>query len=76
MNVMPADRNGIRDTATELDVSWAAEVARMRGASYLRLDCDASRTKLCALYSSLGFRHHSDLEVSTFRVRRFERAVS
>jgi hypothetical protein len=75
---MPADRDDIPDAATELDVSWAAEdeVARMHGASYLRLDCDASRRKLCALYSSLGFRHRSDLEVNTFRVRRFERAVS
>jgi len=57
-------------------LGFADEVARMHGASHLRLDCDASRTKLCELYSSLGFRHHSDRQVCTFHVRRFERAVS
>jgi GNAT superfamily N-acetyltransferase len=57
-------------------LGFADEVARMHGASHLRLDCDASRTKLCELYSSLGFRHHSDLQLGTFHIRRFERAVS
>ena len=57
-------------------LDFAGEAARIRGASHLRLDCDASRTRLCELYSSLGFHHHSDLQIGTFGVRRFERPVS
>jgi GNAT superfamily N-acetyltransferase len=57
-------------------LDFAEEAARIRGASYVRLDCDASRTRLCELYSSLGFHHHSDLQIGTFGVRRFERPVS
>lgn len=57
-------------------LAFADEMARTRGASCLRLDCDASRIKLSELYTSLGFRHHSDVQVGAFRVRRFERTVS
>lgn len=57
-------------------LDFADEVARTRGASCVRLDCDASRTRLCELYVSLGFYHHSDLRVGTFSVRRFERHLS
>jgi GNAT superfamily N-acetyltransferase len=57
-------------------LAFVDEMARTHGASCLRLDCDASRIRLIEFYTSLGFRHHSDHQVGTFRVRRFERTVS
>jgi hypothetical protein len=40
-----------------------------------RLDCDASRPKLCRLYEGLGFRFHSQIEVGRYTLARYERAV-
>ena len=44
---------------------WAVEHARQSGRSWLRLDCDASRSKLRALYEAFGFRLHSFRQVTS-----------
>src|SRR5262245_7465683 len=44
-------------------LDWATGHARAQGRSLLRLDCDANRAKLRALYESCGFRFHSYRQV-------------
>ena len=50
----------------------AAERTRGLGRQYLRLDCEASRLKLRAVYEKFGFRHHSDRQVGPYFVARYE----
>lgn len=51
---------------------WAADRARALGRRYLRLDCDADRTRLRALYERFGFRLHSHRQVGAYYVSRYE----
>jgi GNAT superfamily N-acetyltransferase len=51
---------------------WAAERAEALGKRFLRLDCEASRPRLRAVYERFGFRHHSDRQVGTYFVSRYE----
>lgn len=51
---------------------WAAERAHELGRQYLRLDCEASRHRLRAVYERFGFRHHSDRQVGCYYVARYE----
>ncbi len=51
---------------------WAVDHARASGRAYLRLDCDASRPKLRALYEAFGFRLHSFRQVTSYYVARYE----
>ncbi len=51
---------------------WAVEHARQSGRAWLRLDCDASRSKLRALYEAFGFRFHSFRQVTSYYVARYE----
>lgn len=53
-------------------LQWAAERARALGRRFLRLDCEASRPKLRALYERFGFRHHSDRQVGPYFVARYQ----
>jgi GNAT superfamily N-acetyltransferase len=53
-------------------LTWAVERARTLGRRHLRLDCDAERVKLRALYEAFGFRLHSYRHVSTYYVARYE----
>lgn len=53
-------------------LGWAAERARGLGKRYLRLDCEATRGKLRAVYERFGFRHHSDRQVGPYFVSRYE----
>ena len=55
---------------------WAAERAAASGRRYLRLDCEASRPRLRAVYERFGFRHHSDRRVGPFFVARYEYLIS
>jgi GNAT superfamily N-acetyltransferase len=55
---------------------WAAQRTRSLGRSFLRLDCEASRPKLRALYERFGFVHHSDREVGPYFVSRYELDVA
>jgi GNAT superfamily N-acetyltransferase len=51
---------------------WAIGHARVHGRDRLRLDCDANRPKLRALYESSGFRFHSYRQVGPYYVSRYE----
>ena len=53
-------------------MQWAVDRARSLGKRYLRLDCDADRPRLRALYERFGFRLHSYREVGAYFVSRYE----
>jgi GNAT superfamily N-acetyltransferase len=53
-------------------LQWATRHARSHGRALLRLDCDADRPKLRALYESCGFRFHSYRQVGPYYVARYE----
>jgi GNAT superfamily N-acetyltransferase len=64
-----------RKVSTAL-LTWAVERTISLGRSFLRLDCEASRPKLRAVYEKFGFRHHSGKKVGPYFVSRYEYAVS
>jgi GNAT superfamily N-acetyltransferase len=51
---------------------WAVDRARSLGRRYLRLDTEASRTRLRERYERFGFRHHSNRQVGPYFVARYE----
>jgi GNAT superfamily N-acetyltransferase len=53
-------------------LQWAVDRARTLGKRWLRLDCEASRPRLRAVYEHFGFRHHSDRQVGPYFVSRYE----
>jgi len=53
-------------------LSWAIERGVALGRHYARLDCEASRQRLRAVYERFGFRHHSDRQVGPYFVSRYE----
>jgi GNAT superfamily N-acetyltransferase len=53
-------------------LEWAVDRARSLGKRYLRLDCDADRARLRALYERFGFRLHSYRQVGAYYVSRYE----
>jgi GNAT superfamily N-acetyltransferase len=53
-------------------MTWAVETARHHGRRALRLDCEADRLRLRAVYERFGFRHHSDRDVPPYFVARYE----
>lgn len=53
-------------------LQWAVDRARALGKRYLRLDCDADRPRLRALYERFGFRLHSYRQVGAYYVSRYE----
>ena len=55
---------------------WAVGRARGLGRNFLRLDCEASRPRLRAVYERFGFRHHSDRQVGPYFVARYELDLS
>jgi GNAT superfamily N-acetyltransferase len=55
---------------------WAGERAKSLGRHFLRLDCEASRPRLRAVYERHGFRHHSDRQAGPYFVSRYELPLS
>ena len=53
-------------------ILWAIARTHALGRRYLRLDCEASRTRLRAIYERLGFRFHSNKQVVPYFVARYE----
>jgi GNAT superfamily N-acetyltransferase len=51
---------------------WAVLRARSLERCFLRLDCEASRPRLRAVYEHFGFRHHSDRQIGQYFVSRYE----
>lgn len=73
-------RLAVRRSAAGAGVSplllqWALERTRALGRRYLRLDTEASRLRLRAVYERFGFRHHSDRQVGPYYVARYEYRV-
>ena len=60
-----------RGVSTAL-MAWAADHARALGRDVLRLDCDADRASLRAVYERFGFKYHSDRQVGPYLVARYE----
>jgi GNAT superfamily N-acetyltransferase len=60
-----------RGLSAEL-LRWAAERTHTLGRRLLRLDFEASRQRLREIYERFGFRHHSDAQVGTYLVSRYE----
>ena len=56
-------------------MQWAAREALLLGRPFLRLDCDAARPRLRAVYERCGFTHHSDRQVGPYYVARYEFAT-
>lgn len=57
-------------------LTWAAQQTRRLGRRYLRLDTDAARPKLRAVYERFGFTHHSNRQVGPYFVARYELGVT
>lgn len=57
-------------------LQWSVSRARSLGRRYLRLDCEASRPRLRAVYERFGFAHHSDRQVGPYFVSRYEYDVT
>ena len=51
---------------------WAIARTQKLGRRYLRLDCEASRARLRAVYERIGFRFHSNKQVGPSFVARYE----
>jgi GNAT superfamily N-acetyltransferase len=51
---------------------WAIARTGALGRRYLRLDYEASRPRLRALYERMGFRFHSNRQVGPYYVSRYE----
>jgi GNAT superfamily N-acetyltransferase len=57
-------------------LDWAAARALACGRKLLRLDCEAHRVRLRALYERHGFGFHSERAVGPYFVARYEKALS
>jgi GNAT superfamily N-acetyltransferase len=55
---------------------WAVERTRSLDRRYLRLDCEASRPRLRAVYERFGFTHHSDRQVGPYFDARYQYDVT
>lgn len=56
-------------------VDWAAGRAKSEGKKFLRLDCEADRKNLRAVYERFGFEYHSDRQVGPYHVARYQRQL-
>jgi len=54
---------------------WAADRARSYQRQFLRIDCEAGRPRLRAVYERFGFRYHSDRQVGPYLVARYEQEL-
>jgi len=55
---------------------WAIARTHTLGRRFLRLDCEASRARLRAVYERIGFRFHSNTQVGPYFVARYEYDVT
>jgi GNAT superfamily N-acetyltransferase len=53
-------------------LSWAVDRTQGLGRAYLRLDCHAQRPRLRAIYEDFGFRYHSDVQIGSYHLARYE----
>jgi GNAT superfamily N-acetyltransferase len=53
-------------------LNWAVNHARELGRNFVCLDCAADRPSLRQVYERFGFRFHSDRDMGSFRVARYQ----
>lgn len=63
-------------TVSSALLSFASQRTRSLGRRFFRLDCEAARPRLRAVYERFGFRHHSDRQVGPYFVARYQLDVS
>jgi GNAT superfamily N-acetyltransferase len=63
-------------TVSSALLRWAVERTRSLGRRYLRLDCEATRPRLRAVYERFGFTHHSNKQIGPYFDARYEYDVS
>ena len=63
-----------RGVSSEM-LGWAFMRARRSGCRYLRLDCDAHRSRLRLFYERLGFQLNSLRQTGPFLTARYERQL-
>lgn len=56
-------------------MQWSVERSRDLEKQFLRLDCAADRSQLRLVYENFGFQHHSDRQVGSYFVARYEYKV-
>ena len=64
-----------RGVSTKM-LDWAVNHAASLGRSYLRLDCEADRQALRAIYERFGFRFHSYRDVGPYHLSRYEYVIN
>lgn len=64
-----------RGVSTAL-LQWALAHTAALGRRWLRLDCDAARPRLRAIYEQCGFRYHSDSHTGRFLLARYDYDVT
>lgn len=57
-------------------LSWACDRTAALPRRWLRLDCEASRDRLRAIYERFGFEHHSNRQVGPYLVARYQLMVT
>jgi RimJ/RimL family protein N-acetyltransferase len=57
-------------------LSWAVARGVALGRRYVRLDCDAARPRLRAVYERFGFEYHSERQVGPYLVARYQYALT
>ena len=57
-------------------ILWAIARTHALGRRYLRLDCEAARMRLRAVYERIGFRFHSNKQAGPYFVARYEYDVT
>jgi GNAT superfamily N-acetyltransferase len=62
-------------TVSRMIVDWSSVHAQTLGCAYIRLDCDANRTRLRNLYEEFGFTFQGERTVGSYTVARFQKAV-
>ena len=65
-------RGAAGGAASSAMMQWAVDRTQLLGRRFLRLDCEASRPRLRAVYERFGFVHHSDRTVGPYVVARYE----
>lgn len=55
---------------------WATDRTLASGRQFLRLDFEASRPRLREIYERFGFLHHSDAQIGSYLVSRYQYDVT
>jgi hypothetical protein len=63
-------------TLSRAILRWSVHQAKKDDRMYLRLDCEAGRSRLRAVYEGFGFLYHSDARVGPYHVARYQLPTS